>query len=184
MEQNYLLAVWLQDIWFKQVTGTEMLPLSIPHAMSNTFTYILGNPPLKVDLVGVDGEEERRISRMAGIVPFGLITDSMFTRCWIVKAAWTKWNSFVLLVCAKSQKSSDPASHFSSAKAEASTTKPSKHHGVFCHKRQFPALTEQILCRGAGASAFPPWAQPVICIVTWIAISISPSCLICASNFL
>ena len=129
-------------------------------------------------LVGVHGEEERKFSRMAGIIPFGLITHSMLTRCW--KAAWTKWNSFVLLVCTKSLNSSVPASPFSYAKAEASIMKLSKQHGVFCHKRQFLALAKQILCKGAGVSAFTPWDQLVICNVTWI--SVSSSCLNCTSN--
>lgn len=137
-----------------------------------------GTSPSKWTLVGVHGEEERKFSRMAGIIPFGLITHSMLTRCW--KAAWTKWNSFVLLVCAKSLNSSVPASPFSYAKAEASIMKLSKQHGVFCHKRQFLALAKQILCKGAGVSAFTPWDQLVICNVTWI--SVSSSCLNCTSN--
>lgn len=139
---------------------------------------LYGTSPSKWTLVGVDGEEERKFSRMAGIIPFGLITHSMLTRCW--KAAWTKWNSFVLSVCAKSLNSSVPASPFSYAKAEGSIMKLSKQHGVFCHKRQFLALAKQILCKGAGVSAFTPWDQLVICNVTWI--SVSPSCLNCTSN--
>lgn len=137
-----------------------------------------GTSPSKWTLVGVHGEEERKFSRMAGIIPFGLITHSMLTRCW--KAAWTKWNSFVLLVCTKSLNSSVPASPFSYAKTEASIMKLSKQHGVFCHKRQFLALAKQILCKGAGVSAFTPWDQLVICNVTWI--SVSSSCLNCTSN--
>ena len=145
------------------------------------FLYTLyGIFPSKWTLVGVGGGEERKFSRMAIIIPFGLITDSILTRCWIVIVAWTKWNSFVLLVCAKSLNSSVPASPFSSAKAEDAIMKLSKQHGVFCHKRQFPALAKQILCKGAGVSAFTPWDQLVICNVIWI--SVSPSCLNCSSK--
>lgn len=110
------------------------------------------------------------------------ITDSMFTKCWIVKSVWTKGDSFVLITWAKSPDSSDPASQFSCARTEGSTVKLSKQHGVSSHQRQFPALTKQIHSRGAGVSVFLSWAQPAICIVTWISNAISPSCLICISN--
>lgn len=90
---------------------------SASHMPCLKIVYTLyGTSPSKWTLVGVDGGEERKISRMAGIIPFGIITDSMLTRCW--KAAWTKWNSFVLLVYAKFLNSSVPTSPFSYAKAE------------------------------------------------------------------
>lgn len=70
------------------------------------------------------------------------------------KSSLYKMKEFCSLMCAKSLNSSDPEFHFSYAKSEGSTMKLSKQHGVSCHKRQFPAFTKQIPCRGTDVSVF------------------------------
>lgn len=116
---------------------------SASHMPCLKIVYTLYGTSSKWTLVGVDGGEERKFSRIAGIIPFGIITDSMLTRCW--KAAWTRWNSFVLLVYAKFLNSSVPTSPFSYAKAEASIMKLEQGMWSFLSQRQFPALAKQIL---------------------------------------
>lgn len=146
--------------------------------MYHNYIYILWNPPLKIYSGGSRREgikENFENGRNHSIWSYYRF---MFRRYHILIASWTRWNCFLLLVCAESLNSSDPEFHFSYGEAEGSTMKLSKQHGVSCHKRQFPAFTKQIFCRGTDVSVFPHELSQLFAFL----LESKASCLICTSN--